>query len=175
MRKVNTARAYFLQAHSSSCISLDTWEYLHHPLAPSKRTNLIMDDSDDFEIDPAMAEAMGFTKFGGQKRKYRDDAIVDSPSNANFTPKKATGSAIPDHSKPVSAVTVTPSRGEKAAVHIDGANSAGAANTATASGVDGEDEQSLHALRQGVRNANGDMVYFLPSFLEDPWRRLKPT
>ncbi|KAF2487275.1 hypothetical protein BDY17DRAFT_7763 [Neohortaea acidophila] len=134
-----------------------------------------MDDSDDFEIDPAMAEAMGFTKFGGQKRKYRDDAVVDSPSNANFTPKKATGSAIPDHSKPVSAVTATPSHGEKAAVQSDGRNTVPVDNTAIASGVDGDDEKSLQALRQGVRNANGDMVYFLPSFLEDPWRRLKPT
>lgn len=137
-----------------------------------------MNDSDDFEIDPAMAEAMGFTKFGGQKRKYRDDTVVDSPSNANFTPKKATASAstaIPDLSKSVAVVTATPSPGEKTAVQADGANTASVANTAIASDIDGDDEQTLQALRQGVRNANGDMVYFLPSFLEDPWRRLKPT
>lgn len=31
---------------------------------------------------------------------------------------------------------------------------------------------SLQALRRGVRNERGDMAYFLPSFLEDPWRDL---
>ncbi|KAF1816136.1 hypothetical protein P152DRAFT_470180 [Eremomyces bilateralis CBS 781.70] len=31
----------------------------------------------------------------------------------------------------------------------------------------------LQALRSGVRNPDGDMVYFLPSFIEDPWARLK--
>lgn len=27
----------------------------------------------------------------------------------------------------------------------------------------------LAAYRNGVKNANGDMVYYLPSFIEDPW------
>ena len=31
---------------------------------------------------------------------------------------------------------------------------------------------SLQALRRGVRNERGDMAYFLPSFLEDPWKEL---
>lgn len=32
----------------------------------------------------------------------------------------------------------------------------------------------LNALRQGVRNENGDVAYFLPSFVEeDPWAGLK--
>ena len=29
-------------------------------------------------------------------------------------------------------------------------------------------------LKNGVRNESGDMVYFKPSFLEDPWKDLKP-
>lgn len=31
---------------------------------------------------------------------------------------------------------------------------------------------NLQALRRGVRNERGDMAYFLPSFLEDPWEKL---
>ncbi|CAA9956793.1 hypothetical protein CFE70_000383 [Pyrenophora teres f. teres 0-1] len=31
----------------------------------------------------------------------------------------------------------------------------------------------LNALRNGVQAENGDTAYFLPSFVEDPWARLK--
>jgi hypothetical protein len=31
----------------------------------------------------------------------------------------------------------------------------------------------LNALRQGVRNNQGDLAYFLPSFVEDPWAKLE--
>lgn len=31
----------------------------------------------------------------------------------------------------------------------------------------------LHALRRGVKNTRGDTMYFLPSFIEDPWAELK--
>ncbi|OCK79397.1 hypothetical protein K432DRAFT_299949 [Lepidopterella palustris CBS 459.81] len=33
--------------------------------------------------------------------------------------------------------------------------------------------RDLHAFRKGVRNAQGDVAYFLPSFVEDPWRSLE--
>lgn len=32
--------------------------------------------------------------------------------------------------------------------------------------------QELASLRRGVQNARGDMAYFLPSFIEDPWKAL---
>jgi hypothetical protein len=31
----------------------------------------------------------------------------------------------------------------------------------------------LNALRFGVRNEHGDMAYFLPNFVEDPWANIK--
>lgn len=34
-------------------------------------------------------------------------------------------------------------------------------------------EQNLGAYRNGVRNERGDMVYFMPSFIEDPWEHLR--
>jgi hypothetical protein len=33
----------------------------------------------------------------------------------------------------------------------------------------------LNALRNGVRNENGDITYFLPSFVEDPWEKPKKS
>lgn len=33
-------------------------------------------------------------------------------------------------------------------------------------------EEELRALRRGVKNRDGDMVYFQWSFIEDPWREL---
>lgn len=35
-------------------------------------------------------------------------------------------------------------------------------------------EYDLQALRYGVKNERGDTVFFLPSFIEDPWTYLKP-
>lgn len=32
--------------------------------------------------------------------------------------------------------------------------------------------EELAALRRGVRNTRGDMAYFLPSFIQDPWESL---
>jgi hypothetical protein len=32
---------------------------------------------------------------------------------------------------------------------------------------------AMNALRQGVKNEHGDLAYFLPSFVEDPWERLQ--
>jgi hypothetical protein len=40
-----------------------------------------------------------------------------------------------------------------------------------AGGADAQDDWA--ALRRGVRNARGDMVYFDWSFLEDPWAGLE--
>jgi hypothetical protein len=32
--------------------------------------------------------------------------------------------------------------------------------------------EELAALRRGVKNARGDVVVFMPSFIEDPWKGL---
>jgi len=34
-------------------------------------------------------------------------------------------------------------------------------------------QHGIEAYRRGVQNETGDMAYFLPSFLEDPWERLR--
>lgn len=41
--------------------------------------------------------------------------------------------------------------------------------------VSNQQQDDLRALRQGVRNDNGDMVYFMPSFIHDPWEHLRKS
>ncbi|KAK6410860.1 hypothetical protein LTR95_018158 [Oleoguttula sp. CCFEE 5521] len=121
-----------------------------------------MDESMD--IDPALAVQMGFSSFGGapKKRKFdANDAVtdVDTAGKAQAPSQlKATGS----NSQPLGQIVDRTSAMPSAVV------ASAEARTTTVPG-----EPSLQALRQGVRNEDGDMVYFLPSFLEDPWAGLK--
>lgn len=108
-------------------------------------------DHDGMDIDPAIAEAMGFSGFGMQtnstnrKRKHgaTDDGLSFVDSHAKGTGANATVSG------------------------------AAPAQQSVAAAVGGDGKPTLEALRRGVRNAAGDMVYFLPSFIEDPWNGLE--
>lgn len=131
-----------------------------------------MDDADDMEIDPALAAAMGFSGFGTQpnnkKRKFNTNEGFVDPEIGNATlkgkGKGATGANnVPvGKPKPRDATSVVEEPDVKAAF---------AAPNASAS-TTGE-KPSLEALRHGVVDGRGDMAYFLPSFLEDPWKGLK--
>jgi hypothetical protein len=144
-------------------------------------------DMDDLEIDPAIAEAMGFTSFGSKRRKHTaraDDAFVDD-SNAQ-TPASTGANDIPLGARPVKSIT-------KEDVQERGSTEDNATSTArvevtqeqsTAMDTRAEEVQAdnwtpgfptpqeLSALRRGVKNARGDMVVFMPSFIEDPWKGL---
>ncbi|WPG98815.1 Hypothetical protein R9X50_00161200 [Acrodontium crateriforme] len=119
-------------------------------------------DDDSFDIDPEIAAAMGFGGFGtqsGRKRKFDDGAFVDSPSaSANASTGKGANSI------PLGTRTTERSTGPKKSNETPGLPRALGTGT---------DEEQLQALRHGVKNLNGDMVYFLPSFLEDPWYNLQ--
>ena len=139
-----------------------------------------MSDNDEPEIDPAMAAAMGFTGFGvqpGQKRKYdasANDTFVD-PDLAAGTGKgetKARNSGKGANSLPLGARK--PGQGTATGLPTATAGGEQAAQSANA-GPAGRSpgEASLQELRRGVPNERGDMVYFMPSFLEDPWKDLK--
>ncbi|KAK6432282.1 hypothetical protein LTR95_011543 [Oleoguttula sp. CCFEE 5521] len=121
-----------------------------------------MDESMD--IDPALAAQMGFSSFGGapKKRKFdANDAVTDvdaAVKNQAPSKPKPTGS----NSQPLGQI----------------ADRTSAKPTAVAASAETREstefgQPSLQALRQGVRSENGDMVYFLPSFLEDPWAGLR--
>lgn len=121
-----------------------------------------MEDDENFEVDPAIAAAMGFSGFGSKpkKRKYNDYFVDPSITNA----ASATGAnGVPTREKPKKAdeVQSLPHSAEKA--DENGVGDVPADRTPS----------SLAQLRHGVRNQNGDIAYFLPSFIEDPWARLK--
>ncbi|KJX98597.1 hypothetical protein TI39_contig402g00016 [Zymoseptoria brevis] len=149
------------------------------------------EEEDEFGVDPAIAAAMGFTGFGAKpskKRKFdRNDGFVD-PSisatssgpqgkGANNTPmgeRKSVNSKTP---LPGSVVGVDAAENGGAQVpirsqpHSDGNAESGATSMTAASAG----PPSLEALRWGVKNDRGDLVVFMPSFLEDPWARLRAS
>ncbi|CAK4033188.1 Hypothetical predicted protein [Lecanosticta acicola] len=114
-------------------------------------------DSEDFDVDPSIAEAMGFTGFGNQKKRKFDshDGFVDP--NINKKPQGTGANNLPVRDRPAKA-----------------SETVKAGNGHVPDRAPGEDSKpSLEALRYGARNQKGDMVYFLPTFLEDPWAGLK--
>ena len=104
---------------------------------------------DDLEIDPAIAEAMGFTSFGSKRRKHTaraDDAFIDDSGNQIAASTGAND--VPLGKRP--AVSATQEQVQE----------------------QGDTNMTTVVARRGVKNARGDMVVFMPSFVEDPWKGL---
>jgi hypothetical protein len=177
---------------------------------------------DDFEVDPEMTAAMGFSSFGAQpnakKRKYHhDDAVIslDDPqgesSGANTTElgiRKQRDDSFSGVSPQTDSTASMSTARDASIIHPAGA-SAGLSqfisqaqslpprptppgsnqnhqiSTPSASGptsfpggipkqfFDKLDWKELEALRKGLKDENGDVAYFLPSFIEDPWAKLE--
>jgi hypothetical protein len=142
----------------------------------------------DMEIDPEIAAMMGFGSFGGnKKRKFgADDAFTDAQSGQQQESQQVASkaNAIPvaeARSRPVVPVQAPPP-GELPlltfhlhyfyewilTVPVDATRDNPRDNITLPDG----NTMSLQALRRGIRNERGDMAYFLPSFLEDPWEKL---
>ncbi|KAI7286418.1 hypothetical protein KC345_g1122 [Hortaea werneckii] len=134
-----------------------------------------MADQDDFEIDPAIAEAMGFSGFGtqpgGKKRKFDgSDAFVD-PTIKKQT--EAPTSSIPAASG--KGANNTPLGQKSALSGVENVTFTSEAHAIQgAVGGDASGRPNLQASRHGIKNDRGDMAYFLPSFIEDPWKGLEP-
>lgn len=138
-------------------------------------------NDDDFEIDPAIAAAMGFSGFGtapNKKRKYNNDGFVD-PSIAKG-PQGTSANNLPIGERKVTKAVegVASSSAAAAAPETQGvpirsepSHQQAQASAAHETGPDGR--PTLQALRNGVRNERGDLAIFLPSFIEDPWAGLK--
>jgi len=147
------------------------------------------DYDDEFAVDPTLAASLGFSSFGTQpsakKRKYghNDNAFVDPSSlssqnkpkaaqqdagkGANALPlgrRKDTANAANAIVEPLKAVDPSP-------VIVEATGVATSSVTQGALGLPSR-EVGIEAYRHGVKQSNGDMAYFLPSFLEDPWARL---
>ncbi|PVH97197.1 hypothetical protein DM02DRAFT_644334 [Periconia macrospinosa] len=160
---------------------------------------------EDDEMNDEIAAAMGFSSFGGSKKrkfdhtnspKTKPDASGANSTKLGVRPKTsksdATGaSEIADNSGITSKETrkqKQPAPSGLAAFLNRGQNlpdkpptTEGVLNpppadhshenaSATVSfGGPPISRAELNALRHGVKTANGDTAYFLPSFVEDPW------
>ena len=148
-----------------------------------------MEADDDMDIDPSIAEAMGFAGFGTQKkRKFNpEDGFVDPAVSASQKQGKGKGvnnTPLGERvDKPPSEVTNMPvnmSRPHGGATAVpqgasqEGVSTSTGSATTASTGSGSSVKPSLEEMARGVRNENGDMVYFLPSFLEDPWEHLRP-
>ena len=148
---------------------------------------------DTDEIDPAMAEMMGFSSFGTAPKRRR----LASPSATADAPR-GTGAndvQLGERRQPAAAPDPAPAsrwkekkpdlRGGGLAAFLQHGQSMPARpaeapkpvetpEPARREGIEhvgNGDGQGLD-YRRGVRNARGDVAYFLPSFLEDPWKGL---
>lgn len=130
-----------------------------------------MDSSDDFEIDPAIAAAMGFSGFGkapNKKRKYDNDGFIDPDITA---PQGTSANKLPIGERKSTKTTESamhPSQTAEVPFRTEPQVS-----RSHAPETDSKGPPTLQALRNGVRNERGDLAIFLPSFIEDPWARLK--
>lgn len=123
---------------------------------------------DDMQIDPAIAAAMGFSGFGMQTGKKRKHGGEDAYAYVDTQPQQASTEMIAGQGPP--GGNQSTGAGQQQPRQAPGESEA----TATQTAVDADGKPTLHALRHGVRNAHGDMGYFLPSFIEDPWKDLQP-
>jgi len=136
------------------------------------------DEDEDAEptIDPSFASMMGFTSFGSSHTYSHDRARkkqkLEHSTGANNTPlapftniqsRKDINTEIiitSQHAK-------TEGRGSK-----DGSSRPDDGNT------EPQDERSTRTgrgdYRHGVKNERGDVVVFMDSFLEDPWKDFRP-
>ena len=106
-----------------------------------------MDDINDQEI----AAAMGFSSFGGTKKRRLSQAEEKHTQTSSPQAADTKNTRSPATSPQDEAATVTD-------VSFGGPSIPRA---------------ELGALRQGVIDASGDKAYFLPSFVEDPWAKTR--
>ncbi|KAG9206649.1 hypothetical protein G6514_003486 [Epicoccum nigrum] len=155
---------------------------------------------EDFDENDEMAAMMGFSSFGGTKKRKFDQTKSPaqddhSASGANSTElgvrTKALNLDQPSSGEVPSASTaMKPPAGGLAAFLARGQALPEKPPKATLPHPEGKSQEKvpgpesvsygglpvsrseLNALRFGVKNANGDTAYFLPSFVEDPWEKL---
>lgn len=148
-----------------------------------------MEDSEDPDFTSEMGDLMGFSSFGmkpdAKKRKKGHDtplATQISSTGSNATPigQKGAHSSQQMHQfaqnsapQPTAAVPIIPNQNNQAGA-VDAPKKE---RSAFPTGVPMEildklDWTELESYRKGVKEANGDIAWFLPSFIEDPWATL---
>ncbi|KAK3621134.1 hypothetical protein LTR56_016540 [Elasticomyces elasticus] len=124
------------------------------------------DDNDDFEVDPAIAEAMGFAGFGaqpGKKRKYDDnDAFVDPATATGVSTARTKDIVKGANSLPLGNRKKDRAVEEPASASADGQHSGFNTRPGTHAGPSerslGPGQSDMQALRHGMKNERGDML-----------------
>ncbi|KAJ4992199.1 hypothetical protein SVAN01_02218 [Stagonosporopsis vannaccii] len=156
---------------------------------------------EDFDENDEMAAVLGFSQFGGTKKRKFDQTMSPakdeySASGANSTElgvrtkasdnsqtscgELVSAAPVPEQAPVAGGLASFLARGqalpekpsEAAPVHYEQARQVGLSAEMVAFGGVPVSRVDLSALQYGVRNADGDTAYFLPSFVEDPWEKL---
>lgn len=136
-------------------------------------TGADVDVDQDMDIDPAIAQAMGFSGFGMQGSKKRKHGAAADDDHFSFVDARRSNAATGANATAHSLAGGNHKQPDKVAAEAMETETGRRQANATTSALDAEGKPTLDALRRGVRNAEGDMVYFLPSFIEDPWSGLE--
>lgn len=145
-------------------------------------------ESEEDDAEAALAATMGFSGFGGPKRRR-----LNSPSSSNRARPAGTGAnEVQLGVRPIKSTETTTQSGKARKADLAGGGLA--AFLAHGKGLPSRPPEPAQQevqrngreaveggagggrvsedWRHGVRNERGDVAYFLPSFLEDPWEGL---
>ena len=132
-------------------------------------------------MEAQMREMMGFSNFAtkpdAKKRKTAEDGAVAATSS-NSIPLG--GGGLPSRPLATQGGSSAPHRNDEHVAATSASPTADHAKNAFPSGVPVEifDKltwKELEAYRKGIKDKNGDLAYFLPSFIEDPWTKLEKS
>ena len=163
---------------------------------------------ENFDENDEMAAMMGFSSFGGTKKRKFDQtnspakeeysasganstelgvrikAPENRPSGGEDAPSSAATATVATNKSPPTGLASFLARGQvlpakpsqAASVQPDVSSQIlPSASELVSFGGSSIPRAELNALRHGVRNEQGDMAYFLTSFVEDPWERLSTS
>lgn len=123
-----------------------------------------MDLTNPEDMEAQMGAMMGFTTFGAQPDAKKRKTEHESPAGQTSTEPGLHSHPL-THNPAQPATLASPTTPEQP-------------KSAFPTGVPMEifDKltwKELEAYRKGVRKENGDLAWFLPSFIEDPWAKLE--
>jgi hypothetical protein len=153
-----------------------------------------MDPENDDEMNTRLGEIMGFTNFGMNKPdfKKRKTSHDNNPVTATSSNAIPLGNQNSLYAQPLTH-NPNPAHTSNQVPHVATSGVAAAAVGASSASPSTEQPKNafptgvpmeifdkltwkeLEAYRKGVKKDNGDLAWFLPSFIEDPWAKLEKS
>ncbi|KAF2819838.1 hypothetical protein CC86DRAFT_374952 [Ophiobolus disseminans] len=120
---------------------------------------------DEDEYDSDIAAAMGFSSFGGTKKRKHSRTASPKPAEADASGANSTKLGV--------RTKVAPKSVQKPAQALSDSQPELSASETVSFGGPRISKAELNALRFGVKNDDGDTAYFLPNFIGDPWEGMQ--